>query len=209
MTNAPEVDRVIASLPKGSRITDVGCWGWKLADACAKGGHTLTGLDRAEPPGRPEGARFSTMRDEQLTIADDCADLVVASHVLEHLKDPITFFGELARIAAPEGLIWIETPSELSALGRGDDDPEKHSFTSFWDDPTHVRPYSPGALYRLALSWKCMPLGCGRGQNGDIPVARLLARKGHGQKGRTPYSFVTLEKLPAGVDAAWKAIWGG
>lgn len=208
MTTAPDLEAVIADLPRGARIADIGCLGWKLAAACAKGGHVLTGVDRAEPPGRPPGARFATMQGAQLTIPDDCCDLTVASHVIEHLDKPIDLFGELARVTESGGLIWLEAPSELAALGRGNDDPEDHSFKSFWDDPTHVRPYTPGALYRLALSWKCTPLHCGRAQNGDIPVARLLARKGHGQKGRTPYAFVSLSDVPPGLDAAWRHVWG-
>jgi SAM-dependent methyltransferase len=208
MTKIPDLEAVIADLPRGSRVTDIGCFGWSLARACAKGGHILTGVDRAEPPHRPEGARFATMQGAQLTIPDDCSDLTVASHVLEHQRDPVELFGELSRVTESGGLIWIESPSELSAGARGDDDAEAHRFTSFWDDPTHVRPFTPGALYRLALSWKCTPLHCGRGQHGDIPVARLLARKGHGQKGRTPYTFVSLKDVPHGLDAAWRHVWG-
>lgn len=208
MTNVPELSKIIEGLPRASRVTDIGCFGWTLAGACAKGGHSLTGVDRTEPPGRPEGARFATMQNEQLTIPDDCSDLTVASHVLEHLRDPVALFGELARVTESEGLIYLESPSELSALGRGSDDPEDHAFKSFWDDPTHVRPYTPGALYRLALSWRCTPLHVGRGLAGDIPVARMLARKGHGQKGRTAYAFVSLKDAPPGLDAAWKHVWG-
>lgn len=203
-----ELSSVIEGLPEGSRITDIGCFGWSLAGACAKRGHILTGVDRSEPPGRPDGSRFATMQGSKLTLPDDCSDLTVASHVLEHLSDPVELFGELARVTEPEGLIWVESPSELSALARGTDDPSDHTFKSFWDDPTHVRPFSPGALYRLALSWKCTPVQVGRAQIGDLPVARLLARKGHGQRGRTRYSFVSLKDVPPGLEAAWRAVWG-
>lgn len=202
------LDQVVEKLPRGSRVVDVGCFGWTLGRPCAAAGHCLIGVDRAEPPGRPEGAGFATMQGSQLTLPDDCAELVVASHVLEHLTDPVTLFGELARIAAPGAFIWVESPSELAALGRSTDDPTDHSFKSFWDDPTHVRPWPPAALYRLALSWKCTPVETGRARAGDIPVARLLAKKPTGAKGRTPYSFVSLRDVPPGLQAAWAAVWG-
>jgi SAM-dependent methyltransferase len=208
MTPAPEVERIIERLRPGSRVTDVGCYGWTLSAACLKGGYLYTGLDRVEPPGKPLTAAFATMAGHVLHVADDGAELTVASHVLEHLPDPIAFFGELARITAPGGLLWLEAPSELSAAGRSSDDPEDHAFLSFWDDPTHVRPWTPGALYRLALSWRCRPLQCGRATSGDIPVSRLLAQKPADQPGRPRNAFVSLNGVPPGVDAAWRHLWG-
>jgi SAM-dependent methyltransferase len=208
MTPVPDLETVIAGLKPGARVADVGCYGWTLAAACLKGGHLYTGLDRVEPPGKPLTAAFAKMEGHVLHVPDDGAELTVASHVLEHLHEPNAFFGELARITAPGGLIWLESPSELSALGQGSDDPEDHSFASFWDDPTHVRPWTPGALYRLALSWRCRPLGCSRATAGNIPVTRLLARKPESQQGRPPHAFVSLKDVPRGLDAAWRKLWG-
>ncbi len=201
-----DVEAVLGRIAPGSRVADCGCFGWNLADACRGPGHRLIGLDRVEPPGRPEGAEFHAMDGVRLDVPDDYADLVVANHVLEHMTDPVGLFGELARITVPGGLLWIEAPSELSALARASDDPTDHAFASFWDDPTHVRPWTPGALYRLALGWQCRPLVCVRGVAGGIPVARLLARK-PALCGATPYRFVSLQHIPPGLAAAWAAIW--
>lgn len=192
----------------GARVADCGCFGWSLAGACSESGHRLVGLDRVEPPGRPAGAEFFGMEGPRLHVPDDHVDVAVANHVLEHMTEPVALFGELARITVPGGLLWVEAPSELSALSRGSDDPTDHAFANFWDDPTHVRPWTPGALYRLALSWQCRPLYCARAMAGTIPVTRLLARKPAGLRGATTYRFVSLQHVAPGLAAAWAVVWG-
>ena len=63
------------------------------------------------------------MSGPQLHLDDDAGHLTVASHVLEHIDQPVAFFAELVRVTAPGGLIWIEAPSELSAMPRASDLP--------------------------------------------------------------------------------------
>ena len=200
---------LLRRLPPASRIADCGCFGWTLGPVCEELGHSLIGIDREEPPRRPRAARFVPMSGSTLHLPDDQVDLVVATHILEHLVDPTGFFGELARIVKPGGLVWIESPSELSALRPTTSDPTEHAFESFWDDPTHVRPWPPGALYRLALSRQCRPLQCGRGVTGGIPVSRLLARKPLDVQGVPPARFVSLKDVPPGLERAWRAVWPG
>jgi len=202
------LDVIIAKLPRGAVVADCGCTNWLAARACRGLGHRVIGLDREEPPGRPEGAEFAVLDGAKASLADDTADLTVLSHVIEHMLDPVAFFAETARITKPGGLLWVEAPSELSTLPRASDDTHDHRFFSFWDDPTHVRPWTPGALYRLALTCRALPLACRRDQRGDIPVVRMLARKPSDIRGRPPTRYVTLEFVPPGIDAAWQAIWG-
>jgi len=54
--------------------------------------------------------------------------------VIEHLKDPVEAVSALARFVKPGGRIILSAPT-----------PEN----SFWDDPTHVRPYTPKSLLSL------------------------------------------------------------
>jgi SAM-dependent methyltransferase len=207
ITNAPDVPSMIVDLPAGSVVLDIGCFGWRLAQACAQKGHRMIGVDRVEPTGRPPSAGFASMAGCDLHLADDMGQLTVASHVLEHMDQPIPFFSELARVTAPGGWIWIEAPSELSAMARASDDPSDQAFVSFWDDPTHVRPWTPAALFRLALSCQCMPVSCGRAQIDGIPVSRMVARKPFEVLGRPQTTYVSLAGVGPGVEAAWRATW--
>jgi len=205
--SVPAIAETIAELPHGCCVIDCGCFGWRLADACTAHDQRLIGLDRVEPPGRPAGAEFARMEGPLLDVPDDSGDLVVASHVMEHLADPVSLFTELVRITVPDGLLWVEAPSELSLLPPSSDDPTDHTFLSFWDDPTHIRPQTPGSLYRLALTTQCQPLAIGRARTGDIPVVRMLARKPTDVRGRPDTTYVSLLGVPKGLEAAWRALW--
>lgn len=203
------VPSAIDIIQAGSVVVDYGCFGWRLAEHCRSMKATLIGVDQTEPAGKPCEATFVAASKVSVEISDDCADVVIASHVLEHVGTPVELMRELLRITRPMGLIWIEAPSELSALCVASSDAEDHSFTSFWDDPTHIRPWTPGALYRLALSVGCVPVAIGRCDAGGIPAVRLLARKNSaGLASRSP-RYVSLREVRPGIRNAWAHVWGG
>jgi len=132
----------------GARILDVGC-----------GNHSPTITKQYFPRCRYEGldrerwnrdARDDALMDafheidldrpELLTAVPTAAyDLVICSHVLEHLRDPWAVIPELARTVKPGGFLYIEVPAERSLrLPRA-----RHGFfgirgcLNFEDDPTH------------------------------------------------------------------------
>ena len=203
----PTAIEFVGQLPPGAVVADIGCYGWLLGEVTRARGLTLIGVDRSEPPGRPAHARFAHGADATIDLADDCCDLVVASHVLEHVADGVALAAELMRLVKPGGHLWIETPSELSCLTASSDDPEDHQFLSFWDDPTHVRPYTPAALYRLAISCQAIPVAMQRSQTGDVPSSTLLALKPLSVSGKPEVRYVTLKGVGYGVAAAYSAVW--
>ena len=81
--------------------------------------------------------------------------MIVLSHVIEHSQAPLKLFEALLRVCKPGGVIYIEAPSDRSLLVKSDPNFKSNSFLSFWDDPTHIRPWTPAAFYRLALSYDC------------------------------------------------------
>ena len=148
------------------------------------------------------------IRGLAIELDDDVADVVVASHILEHIQEPVAFMRELMRITRPGGVIWIEAPSELAAMTCASNDPEDHSFSSFWDDPTHVRPWSPGAMYRLALSCQCMPVAISRCDAGGIPSTRMIGRKPMDCHAAPSTRYVSLRNVSPGIENAWDHVWG-
>lgn len=155
---------VLKNLPDNSRILDFGCFGWKVFELSNQLQKSFkhSGSDTLKPKNIPTGTDFHLydMKTGRLALDDDHFDLVIASHVLEHSTDPIALFRELARVTKPGGRLYVEAPSDRAALIKSDADVESHSLFSFWDDPTHIRPWPPAALYRLALLYGLVPLQC-------------------------------------------------
>jgi hypothetical protein len=196
----------VSRLKPGHRVADVGCFGWKLQNECLARMIHLTGFDQFEPPGRIGETGFQHIRNGKLDSPGQMYHLVIASHVLEHTQDCMGMMAEIARIMVPGGMVWIESPSELSCNIPASDDPTCHDFTSFWDDPTHVRPHTPGSLYRLAISTQLVPMQIGRSVTGGIPCVRMVAKKPYFvAKPRTRY--VSLQGVKKGVLNAYNAIW--
>ncbi len=138
----------IEALPSNADVLDYGCLGWKLVALRRDLRHH--GCDFVASTNQPDDVRFYRVSGVQIPLADDSMDMVVASHVLEHTTEPVALFNELARISKPGGTIYIETPSERWLHHRSHRHVDAHRYTSFWDDPTHVRPWTLAALYRLA-----------------------------------------------------------
>lgn len=61
-------------------------------------------------------------------IAAGAALHVNASHLLEHLENPVAFMDECWRILSPGGTLYVEVPDAASV-------------DLAWADPTHKRPY--------------------------------------------------------------------
>jgi SAM-dependent methyltransferase len=154
---------VVKSLTPGAAVLDIGCQGWRpYRLACTLGRADLrhAGCDcqeEASPPGAE--FRMADLRSQALPWPDDSFDCVVLSHVLEHLHDPNAAFGEAVRVCRPGGIVFVEMPSDRSTLFSLPWAQHLHLLLSYWDDPTHVgRPFTPQALYRMAVYWSCSTL---------------------------------------------------
>ena len=71
-----------------------------------------------------EGADITCNLEEGIPLEDNSVGVLNASHIIEHLKDPIKTMREIHRVLAHGGWAMIEVPS---TDGRG-----------AWQDPTHV-----------------------------------------------------------------------
>jgi len=69
---------------------------------------------------------------------DGAAAYIKASHVFEHVRDPVVFMTEAWRVLALDGLLDIRVPGG-GYIGPGVWLPHEHGFT----DPTHVRNCTP------------------------------------------------------------------
>jgi len=124
---AGAIPSLLDGLPRGGRLLDVGCGTGALVRAARDSGHEAIGVEAD-----PEMADLagSLLDDEvvvaalpDLPFADDGFDVVTASFVLNHVDDPRAAARELARVAAPGGVlraaIWGSTPPPQALMWNG------------------------------------------------------------------------------------------
>ncbi|WIA30308.1 hypothetical protein OEZ86_000396 [Tetradesmus obliquus] len=115
---------------RGLRVLDVGCGGGLLSEAVARLGAQVHGIDvsdagvaaaAAHAAGDPllaERIRYQKTTLEQLLASPGAAasyDVVMASEVIEHVKQPGQFLCDLAAAAAPGGQVFITTLNRTPA----------------------------------------------------------------------------------------------
>jgi len=203
------LDEIIRAAPFNGTVIDVGCHGWVIPALAEQVGrydlrHIGADLGDEPPGGRPSGVGFLPIPRDGEIFSDPIADLTISRHCLEHSARPIDTFAALLHATRPDGFIYVEAPSELSCRGVSSHDARDHEFNCFWDDPTHIRPWPPAALYRLALGFGAYPMRCGRLTRWGIPCSALLAQKIDHQ---TQYRYVSLNDTPFGVGSALRKIW--
>lgn len=141
-------DRLLSCLPQAqARVLDLGCGaGGLLAVLQARGLTQVEGLD--PDPSAVQAAQARGLRMHQGLIheaAARCAgeryDLIVLSHVAEHLRD-LQGLPDLAGLLTPEGKLYIEVPHPAGyACG------ERPPYYYF--DSEHINHFSAQALDRL------------------------------------------------------------
>lgn len=147
----------IRSAAQDGAVLDVGCLGFRVAALAAdlgRGDLSHAGVDFiAEPSGLPAGFdyRLADLNSDPIPFDDDSFDVVVAAHVIEHVREPIKLIAECFRVLKPGGKLYVEAPSERSLWLPGFPfHHESYRSLSFYDDPTHnSRPWTPQAFVRL------------------------------------------------------------
>jgi 2-polyprenyl-6-hydroxyphenyl methylase/3-demethylubiquinone-9 3-methyltransferase len=104
---------------RGKRVLDVGCGAGLLTEAMALRGARVTGIDAGEEQidiARTHAAETGVEIDYQVTTAETFAerhagafDVVVCMEMLEHVPDPDAAMAALARLASPNGHLFLST----------------------------------------------------------------------------------------------------
>ena len=103
----------------GRRVLDVGCGGGILAEALARRGAVVTGIDLGEAPlavARLHGLESGVAVDYRRIAVERLAaempasfDVVTCLEMLEHVPDPAAVVAACARLAKPGGQLFFST----------------------------------------------------------------------------------------------------
>jgi SAM-dependent methyltransferase len=138
--------------PVGRRVLDIG-FGFGLTLFALDRSNRLTGVEIAASAveyarGKARRLGFADARFVQysgtgrLPLGDAEYDLIVCSHVLEHVPDDRFLLAEIARLLAPGGRALLNVPINEDRF----------------DDPNHARKYTPEGFLALVRSFGFRPL---------------------------------------------------
>lgn len=148
--------RFVARVPAGGRLLDLG----------SSDGETLRHMSELRPDLRfhaadligcpeayPAGCEFVRLNLERDAFPwpDASLDAVTCMHLVEHLSELGHLMGEVARVLKPGARAYFETPHPKTLRFNSPSGAAAGMFTmNFYDDITHVRIVSTGALARHA-----------------------------------------------------------
>tara|TARA_B100000902_G_scaffold399968_1_gene474099 strand:- start:2591 stop:3253 length:663 start_codon:yes stop_codon:yes gene_type:complete len=95
------------------------------------------------------------LENNKLPYEDNYFDKIIFTHVIEHLKDPLSLGSEINRVLKSGGKIYVEAPNWSSILVPSFGfHREQHNPFNFYDDPTHIKPWTKHGIYEF-LSDNC------------------------------------------------------
>jgi SAM-dependent methyltransferase len=145
--------KFISALPQGSKVLDLGCGS---CDAMNKfrgmrPDLVFAAVDIKDVKNSiPEGIEFHSVdiQSTPLPFKENSFDAIYCSHVLEHLYSTHLIAREITRVLKRGGQIYIETPSTRSLrVPSFKYCHEQGVPLNFYDDPTHIKPFSKTGLF--------------------------------------------------------------
>ena len=106
--------------PVGANFLDVGCGMGGNMLAAQELGMTATGFEPSNTHGKVanEALKLSVKNDyfSASKVGSEKFDLVLLSHVIEHIYDPVAFTRELVSVTKPKGGVAMVTPNAASLV---------------------------------------------------------------------------------------------
>lgn len=140
---------------KPFNLLDVGCWKFspiefkKSFPECQYFGLDMQPAKEPSQRLMEDFYLINLLTDDLQAVPDNFFDVIVLSHVIEHLHNGKEVINRLLPKIKPDGLIYIEYPSVRSLRL-----PSRPDTLNFCDDKTHVALYSLVELSNLLLAAK-------------------------------------------------------
>lgn len=152
--------RFIKSRPINSRLLDIGAGAgglafWKQWEQPDRSDLRFYGIDLSVGEHAALYEKFDSLNldSDKLPYEDNFFDAAYSTHVLEHLHHPEETLAEVLRVTKSGGYIYLETPNHNSLDVPTCEEFERHGFVTstmnFYDDRTHLRPYSSSEIEHM------------------------------------------------------------
>lgn len=147
--------RFIQELPQKASVLDVGCGSGKTIKLirAVRPDVAVSGVDISDVSSHmPPGVEFVKGSVEHLPefFQGRTFDAIICQHVIEHLLYPMGLMEGVQGLLKNGGKIFIETPNWTRTAT-----PWAHFY--FWNDYTHVRPFSRFGMERLLREHALIP----------------------------------------------------
>jgi ubiquinone/menaquinone biosynthesis C-methylase UbiE len=141
----------INGIPKGGTLLDLGCGKGKTVRLVQflRPDIQIIATDITDMREfLPEGTVFHKVSADELSLVcgDASVDAVISEHVIEHIVYPNTMFEGIFKVLKQSGRVFIETPNWTRLF-------LPFSPLYFWNDYTHIHPYSVMALRRAFIEY--------------------------------------------------------
>ena len=137
-------EAVTMARPVEGAVVDIGCGeGGTLAALRSRSlaPSAMVGIELSSTRADIASRRgFAVMRSdaERLPVRSGSVALALSRHVVEHVADDQAVVDEIARVLAPGGVLYLETPMRLTGAWY----PYRNAAGAWVLDPTHVREYA-------------------------------------------------------------------
>lgn len=129
-------------VPLAKTLLDLGCGAGSFLKRASQR-YQVMGIDanrKAVSICRRKGLKVRQADAQKTGLKGGMFDIVRAKELLEHLQKPQRLLAEVKRLLIPGGLLVLHVPTQYSLF---------YPVTNFWDDYTHIRPFSKKGLLRL------------------------------------------------------------
>lgn len=142
------------SIPCNATVLDIGCGSGAISKAVKlhQKAVIIYAVDLYKSPDLPSDISFCAIDIdlEKLPFPDSTFDVILFTHVIEHLRNPLFVASEIRRVLKQDGIIYLETPNWISTLVPSFGFCRKlHNPFNFYDDPTHVRPWTKQGVFEF------------------------------------------------------------
>jgi len=118
----------LSEIDKNSIVLDLGSGDGSFVELCKEKGIKISSVD---------GSQGINFEKDKLNFNDNTFDFVIFNSVIEHLYSPNNILSEVNRILKSNGILITITPNF------------EFAYKKFYDDPTHVHPYTPKSLDKI------------------------------------------------------------